>query len=320
MKFIEKIFSIKNRDKHKILTFLGLSLKFRRNPINLIKHINKKKLSNEIKKNNSFGINTEPRSPQITISLTSFPQRMKDIHFCLYSLLNQSFKPDKIILWLSQEEFPDKEQDIPQTVLSLKEKGLEIKWCKNNLKSYKKLIPTLNEFNDCIIVTADDDIFYPPNWLETLYCSYVKNPEYIHCHRAHKILFDINDNILPYNMWEHETDNKNASFNTFFTGAGGVLYPPDSLYKDLLNEELFTQLAPSADDIWFWAMAVLNNTKIKVVENNIKCLTYINPERELGLTNEYNLHSQNCDEGMNDKQLANVFKHYPKVLEKLHNE
>lgn len=312
------IFSLTNQDTHKVLTILGISIKFKRNPICFIKHIDKNKLKKQLN-TCEYGITTKKRTPQLIVSLTSFPQRMYDIHFCLYSLLNQSLKPDRLILWLAEEEFPNKEKDIPNTVLSFLEKGLEIKWCKN-IKSYKKLIPALKEYPDAITVTADDDIYYPVDWLEKLYQSYQKNPEYIHCHRAHKILFDTNNTIMPYKNWESETTEHSPSLKIFCTTGGGVLYPPQCLYKDVLNEELFTKLAPNADDIWFWAMALLQGTKIKVVDDNIKQLTYINPERELGLNNEITLCSQNCGNGQNDIQLANVLKQYPQIMEKLINE
>ena len=315
---IQFIFSLKNIGCHKVLTILGISIKFKRNPLCFIKHIDKKQISNQIELC-PYGLSEEKRTPEVIVSLTSFPQRMYDIHFCLYSLLNQSLKPDRLILWLAEEEFPNKEKDIPNTVLSFLEKGLEIKWCKN-IKSYKKLIPALKEYPDAITVTADDDIYYPVDWLEKLYQSYQKNPEYIHCHRAHKILFDSNKKILPYKMWEHETYNQQPDYINFFTGSGGVLYPQGCLNTDVLNEELFTKLAPNADDIWFWAMAVIQGTKIKVVEDNIKQLTYINPERELGLNGETTLCSQNCGKGQNDIQLAQVLKHYPQIMERIINE
>lgn len=319
--FWENIFSIRNLqdNKHKIINICGIKFKIKRNKLKKMQRINKHKILKEIANNKIWGLNTTNRTQQVIVSLTSFPQRMYDIHFCLYSLLNQTLKPDRLILWLAEEEFPNKEKDIPNTVLSFKEKGLEIKWC-NNIKSYKKLIPALKEFPNAIIVTADDDIYYPVDWLEKLYNSYQKEPQYIHCHRAHKILFDSNKKILPYKMWEHETYNQQPDYINFFTGAGGVLYPQGCLNTDVLNEELFTSLAPNADDIWFWAMAVLQGTKIKVVDDNIKQLTYINPERELGLNNEITLCSQNCGNGQNDIQLANVLKQYPQIMERIINE
>ena len=94
------------------------------------------------------------------------------------------------------------------------------------------------------------------------------------------------------------------------------MYPPDSLYKDVLNENLFMQLAPKADDIWFWAMALLNNTKIHVVQNGIREFAHINPERERGLTDGFTLFAYN-KKGGNDIQLNNIFKHYPEISKRL---
>ena len=237
---------------------------------------------------------------------------MYDIHFALYSLLNQTLKPDEIILWLGEKEFPHKEGDLPQSVLSLKNNGLTIKWCKD-IGPYTKLIPALKEYSDDIIVTADDDIYYPRKFLELLYGAYLKEPQYIHCHRVHKITFDKNKNIQKYSKWIRQASNIEPSLCNFLTGAGGVLYPPDSLYKDVLNEELFLKLSPTADDIWFWAMAVLNNTRINVIKNNIAVLHFTNIERELGLNGEKTLYRKNDIGGANDKQLKNIFNHYPNL-------
>jgi hypothetical protein len=37
-------------------------------------------------------------SPNIIVSLTSFPPRMKEIHKTIYSMLNQKVLPNKIVL------------------------------------------------------------------------------------------------------------------------------------------------------------------------------------------------------------------------------
>jgi len=260
-------------------TKIFISANFWQNNLKIIKHIiraklnyaksiknkmDKEKLQKQINEFKETGLTKEKRNPRLIVSITSFEQRMYDIHFALYSLLNQTLKPDEIILWLGEKEFPNKEDDLPQSVLSLKNNGLTIKWCKD-IGPYTKLIPALKEFPDDIIVTADDDIYYPRNWLELLYNAYLKEPQYIHCHRAHSITFDENKNINKYSKWTAEVSNVDLSFCNFITGSGGILYPPKSFYKDVLNEQLFLKLSPTADDIWFWAMAVLNNTKINVI-------------------------------------------------------
>ena len=74
------------------------------------------------------------------------------------------------------------------------------------------------------------------------------------------------------------------------------------------------EFAPKADDVWFWAMALLNGTKTSVAQNCTKQLTYINPERERGLTNELTLFQTN-KKGGNDLQLEKVINHYPQILD-----
>lgn len=248
---------------------------------------------------------------KLVISLTSYPARINTINQTIESLLNQTIKPQKIVLWLAKEQFPNKEEDLPKQLLDLVNNNFNffIEYC-DDIKSYKKLIPALKEYSDSIIVTADDDLIYEKDWLEKLYKAYEKEPKMIHCHRAHRILFDKKKQIKPYIKWKFEISNVKPSFNNFLTGVGGVLYPPNVLHPDIFKGEVFKDLAPMADDIWFWAMAVLNNTKINVIKNNCKVLEYVEGTQEdcLWATNRT---------GKNDEQLKNVLNRYPEILEKL---
>ena len=47
----------------------------------------------------------------------------------------------------------------------------------------------------------------------------------------------------------------------FFTGSNGVLYPPHCLADAVLDEETFTRICPTEDDIWFFAMSLLAGTR-----------------------------------------------------------
>lgn len=247
----------------------------------------------------------ETRKEKLIVSLTTFPQRIYDIDVVLFSLLNQTVKPDKIILWLSREEFPNLEQDIPVHILNMKKFGIDIEFC-NNLYSYNKIIHSLKKYPNDLIVVADDDVYYEYNWLEKLYNAYLENPNYIHCHRAHKIQFDEDGNILPYTKWIEcvESGNTNISFSNFITNVGGVLYKLEFLYKDVFNDKLFMELCPKADDIWCWAMAVLNGTKIHVVKDNINKII------EVGYDYYVKLWHVNKLQNFNDVQLNNVFDYY----------
>ena len=105
------------------------------------------------------------------------------------------------------------------------------------------------------------------------------------------------------------------SYDAFPTSGGGVLYPLYSLYKDITNRELFMSLSPNADDIWFWAMSILNGAKIRIIKNGIKNIMAVNWAREIGLCEEGTLYKGNSTRQGNDVFLQNVLVQYPELLE-----
>lgn len=96
---------------------------------------------------------------RMVVSLTTFPLRIGKVHLTIQSILRQSRPADRILLWLSKEEFPEEAQ-LPANLLRLKEKGLDIRFC-DNIRSFKKVFYTAQEFENDVIVTADDDALYP---------------------------------------------------------------------------------------------------------------------------------------------------------------
>ena len=220
------------------------------------------------------------KTDPIIISLTSYPPRIRAVHKTIETLLNQSLKADKVILWLAEEEFPNRESDLPDELLAQTEQGLEIGWC-HNIRSYKKLIPALKAFPDAVIVTTDDDNYYHSDWLEKLYRAYLDNPECIQCHRITKVALDDNDEFIVFpggkDFWSF------PSYLNKLVGAGGVLYPPHCFHPDILDEERFMTLAPTSDDIWFWLMAALAGYRVNVVPDNIVKLDYVEGTQECAL-------------------------------------
>lgn len=260
------------------------------------------------------GITLKLRKIPIIVSLTSYPARINTLAATISTLLLQTIKPDQVILWLAESQFPHREQNLPRALLRLTRFGLTIKWC-NDIRSYKKLIPTLKEYPNAIIVTADDDVFYHPDWLKTLYDSYLEQPRAVHAHCVRKVyLSPSKDAFASYSFWKHDNTMGRARFSALQIGVGGVLYPPHCFHPDILDETLFTQLAPNADDLWFWAMAILKGTPIVRVKNAMM------PAVNYRANTTQALCKQNLEGGANDFQLKKLAIHYPELIQVVRQE
>ena len=295
-----KLFFYKDLDAHHVICLFGIRL--------CIKH----KINFKYKPALTYGLNkSEERKPRLVVSLTSYPPRIKTIHYTINTLLNQSLKPDKLILWLAKEQFPNGEKDLPDELLKLKTLGLEIEWCED-LGPYKKLIPTLKKYPEDIIVTADDDVYYEEDVLSSLYEAYKNNPSNIYVRRSVKI--ELRDNEL-YPVSSRKYFYKHATEPTYFNqimGGSGCLYPPHSLYKDVFIFNRSKMLIPLHDDVYFWSMAVLNRTKIQVVGGYEKNLFFVDGTQNVGLI------KINTREGVGaslDEAYKIMIKNYPEILE-----
>ncbi len=254
------------------------------------------------------GVTDEKREPELIVSLTTIPERIDTIHLCLDSLLRQSLKPDRIILWLSESNEPGRPMisagQLPAALTRLVERGLEIHWCKDT-RSFRKIIPTLRAYPQALIVTADDDIFYPRHWLRLLYEAYQNEPHFMHCHRAHLIKYDHNGVILPYRQWDFlAPGHQGSSLDLFPTSGGGVLYAPGHLHPEVLNEKVFLELCPKADDVWLKAMSLMAHVPCKKVSSNTIKYT------EIKISNNLCLCTENVDQGGNDQQTKAVGQKY----------
>ncbi len=247
----------------------------------------------------------------IIVSLTSYPARIGTVWITIASLLNQTMKPYKVILWLAQEQFPDKK--VPTPLAKLQKRGLEIRYCED-LKPHKKYFYTMQEYLDYYVITADDDIFYPENHIEQLWKGYEKYPESVICHWSHKVSFDAKGNFTQYDTWENNVESK-PSHLTLAVGCNGVLYPPHSLAQEAFDKKKIEEYAMLTDDLWLKCMEVLNDKK--VVNCNETVLIYFNilAAQKSGLWKQNTGHARN-----NDNVWEKLMKLYPQVKEKMLNE
>jgi glycosyltransferase involved in cell wall biosynthesis len=243
----------------------------------------------------------------LIVSFTSFPARMPFIEYTLFSLVQQSIRPAKIVLWLSEEEFGNKKNSIPENIKKYFEFNFEIQFVKENYRSYNKLVFALGLYSDSLIVTVDDDIYYKNDWLEMLYHTHSRFPKDIIAHRVHNISFK-DKYIDVYRNWNGK--ERELSYLNFLTGVGGVLYPPGCLYFDVCKYDIFLNLCPYADDVWFYVMAILQKTKIRVVRGGYKKLMVFDYIFKKASRRIPTLMQINVDNNQNDIQLKAVLEYY----------
>ncbi|RUO27010.1 hypothetical protein CWE09_10050 [Aliidiomarina minuta] len=236
----------------------------------------------------------------LMINLTSFPDRFGTLHLTLKSLLLQNVKADAVNLWLFEG---DKDQ-LPQNVLDLQQSGLSIRWVDEDIRSYKKLIPALQQFPDAFHVTADDDIYYRPDWLKSLVEGYTGDNKQILALRAHFVRRFKDGTTQPYRKWEAKTERRGPSKDLFFTSGGGVLFPPGSLHPDARKTQIAVDLAPTADDLWWFVMALINGSTVRRVGENKGLVTWPSVEAS------YLWGMNKSAEHGNDMQLKNLLRHY----------
>lgn len=199
---------------------------------------------------------------ELIVSFTSIPSRLKAVNLVVRSLLLQSLRPSKILLWLHR----DLRDQVPKNVTRLEGDIFEIRYTPTQ-SSHSKLVHTLKEFPGSTIVTCDDDLMYPDNWLEDLYREHLSFPKQVLCNRCNMIAYDSNGNTLPYKDWVRGIPGGTSSMSIMPAGYGGVLYPPKCMLPIVTDDNLYFQLAPKADDLWFKAMSFLKGTPSRRIAN-----------------------------------------------------
>ncbi|PMB36851.1 hypothetical protein CEN47_08230, partial [Fischerella thermalis CCMEE 5319] len=242
-------------------------------------------------------------NPEFIVSLTSFPSRIDKVWLTVESVLRQKEKPDKILLWLYSGEFNGKES-LPKNLLQLEKRGLEIRFCNENLMPHKKYFYTMQEFPNANVITIDDDMFYPPDLIQKLKIFHEKFPKAIICPITQKIQIQ-NGKILPNIKWNYEKINSLPSKGYLTMGGGGTLFPKDSLPNDAFDISLIKGKALKADDLWLKIMSVKKHTKVVSIGGEYPRF-FIPIIRK----NDVRLTDSNIGEGQNDKIFKELLDYY----------
>lgn len=192
-------------------------------------------------------------SKKIIVSLTTISTRLHTLDRVMAGLMNQTRKAERVILNISLDPFMMdmgiRFEHLPEQTRRYALAGvIEIYFCRNT-GPYRKIIPTLQRYGvgDYYIVTADDDVLYPPEWLEVLYATAVSN-NCIASYRCRQILFS-GTGFTPYRDWPLlKAQGSVPAQDRLPTGRDGVMYHA-SYFQDRETLRQLVQLAPLQDDV-----------------------------------------------------------------------
>lgn len=257
-------------------------------------------------KNNASESSKYTYAPKIVVSLTSYPKRIMNVYKTLASIYRQTKKPDKVVLWLAQEQFND--NVLPKELEEFKEWGLDIRFVSDDLKSHKKYFYAMKEFSEDIIITIDDDLIYPADMIEKLFKSYLKFPKSVSAMRTHLMLVDVKGNIEPYAKWikDYTKIIHQPCMQLLATTGAGTLFPPHCISEKVFDVFGIKNVALYADDLWIKIMLVLTGTSIVLAYDKPQ-LNYIEGSQEEALWH------YNVKKGGNDTQLNDILLYLSKA-------
>lgn len=197
----------------------------------------------------------------VVVSLTSYGDRIQSVAVAIESIGRGTVKPRRLVLWLDS---PALFEARPESLRRLERRGLEIK-LTSNYGPHTKYYPFVQSLagHELPLVTADDDIIYPRNWLALLMDASRQHPDAISGHWV-SIMGTSAGAVAEYGTWARAKDTVARPAN-FAPGVSGVIYPPAMLEELKRRGDGFLTACPGADDIWLHWVALRAGIPVRQV-------------------------------------------------------
>ena len=295
------------RDMEKLYSMCGMkeSNEMKMKMQEAVKYDDPRFKEQEMKAENEAKRNAAGKGNDVVVSLTSHPGRIATVNQCIDSLLKQTYQPKSILLWLSQEQFPNLEKDLPARLVEMQSAKFRICWTKDDLKPHKKYFYAVQENPDLPVIIVDDDVIYDARLVERLMLSYRKHPDCISCMRANLILFTKDGELRRYENWTlgYKALLDIPTYQLLPTGVGGVLYPPQSIPKEAFDKNAIFETCLLCDDMWLKFMTMHNGYKVVVPSD-------FTEYKEIKGSQDVALYKQNIGGNNNDISLEKILTYF----------
>ena len=224
----------------------------------------------------SFNVNNE-----LIISLVSNNKSIKNVEKVLFSILKQNVDDSsyKILLFLSKNDFNDKNQ-IPNNLIILeKKKKKRIIIIDNNINSQNRLIYVIKEYPNNPILLIGNNIIFPYGWLNMFMNDHKKYPNDA---ISASIQYFFGKNLERKEFLEGFKGEKFGVFNQvpemifnyaiINTDLGGTLYPKNYFKnRTFYDSKLFMDISKNSHEFWESCFIMIEN---KILRQSSKIYDY----------------------------------------------
>ncbi|MEE3660418.1 glycosyltransferase family A protein [Brenneria sp. g21c3] len=205
----------------------------------------------------------------LVVNLTTTSTRLELCGATLWSLIHQSFLPDRIDLWVSKDAymadqgisyFPDFFDELNKI-----KKIINIRFVENT-GPYRKIFPALRHSNgDELLVYADDDVIYGHNWLKSLVDHFLLHEgKYAVASRVRLMKKNIFGKYQSYNNFDVCLEPKVVDKDFIITGVGGCILQKKHIKTAFILDENYLTVAPRTDDLWISKILEISNTSVAI--------------------------------------------------------
>jgi hypothetical protein len=234
-----------------------------------------------------------------TVTLTTYGARQWAAMLAVDSLARGRVRPAQVVLFVDGSRY--RREHLPFPLAVLVRRGVEVVLLDQDYGSYTKL-PLWVWSPESValpLVTMDDDVLYPADWLQRLRDEADKGGQDLLCYSARRMTCNAAGEFAPYVEWGPVPD-MDARYDVLPLGVYGVLYRREALEAIRARGAQFRNLAPNVDDLWFRFCTIERGILARrIVDHQVEFLTVPFTEGE-GLWHE------NVQQGGNDRKLARI--------------
>ena len=193
------------------------------------------------------------------LSMTTVPCRKKGVVKSIESLLKQSFN-DFYKICINIDDYMSSDDYNFYFQLKELDERIEVNICDKKWRSCNKLIPTLIKYPNDVIITVDDDIYYPEHAILKLIEKYIENKDCIISHAVAPILTSDKKFIKILNN-SPDVKLEQKQYGKYLSCC--CLFPPHVFDNtDIFNyNKMFELTEGTHDELWFWINTVIKGVK-----------------------------------------------------------